>query len=120
VAAFIASLKVAVIAWLIGTAVAPFAGVVEITVGAVVAGTVLKVHEKLLPSGSPVESVMAVVRVAVYKVLVSSRAAGVNVATAPVQPTVPATAVPPGPLTRKLAIVTVAQFNGLLKVALRT
>jgi hypothetical protein len=41
VAASIATLKVALRAWLIGTAVAPLIGTVEITVGGVGAGSVL-------------------------------------------------------------------------------
>jgi hypothetical protein len=44
VAGFIASLKVALRAWLMGTPVAPFTGTVEMIVGGVGAGTVLKVH----------------------------------------------------------------------------
>jgi len=44
VAGFIASLKVAEIAWLVGTPVAPLIGVVEITAGMVGAAPVLKLH----------------------------------------------------------------------------
>jgi hypothetical protein len=44
VAGFIATLNVALSAWLMGTPVAPLTGTVEITVGAVGAGTVLKVQ----------------------------------------------------------------------------
>jgi hypothetical protein len=44
VAGFIATLNVALRAWLIGTDDARLAGTVEITVGEVAAGTVLKVH----------------------------------------------------------------------------
>jgi hypothetical protein len=60
--------------------------------------------------------------VAVNKVLVASRAAGVKVATVPVQLIVPATAVAPGPVTVKVVAgdVRVAQFIALLKDALST
>ena len=44
VAGFMATLKVALSAWLVGTPVARLTGTVEITVGATVAGTVLKVQ----------------------------------------------------------------------------
>jgi hypothetical protein len=44
VAGVMATLKVALRAWLMGTLVAPFTGTVEMTVGGVGAGTVLKVH----------------------------------------------------------------------------
>jgi hypothetical protein len=45
---------------------------------------------------------------------------GVKVARAPVQPTVPATAVAPGPVTVKVVDVSVAQLIVSLKVALST
>ena len=45
VAGFIASLKVAATAWLVGTPVAPLTGFVETTEGAVAAVPVLKVQE---------------------------------------------------------------------------
>jgi hypothetical protein len=64
----IPSLNAAVIAFkLVGTAVAVFAGTVELTVGAVVSKVVhdWKLHEKLLTSGLPVVSVAEVVIVAV-------------------------------------------------------
>ncbi len=44
VEAVIASLKVASTAWLIGTLTARLAGTVEMTVGGVGAGTVMKLH----------------------------------------------------------------------------
>ncbi len=47
-AGFMATLKVAVRAWLIGTPVAPLAGFVEVTVGGTAAPAVLKLHTKLL------------------------------------------------------------------------
>jgi hypothetical protein len=50
-----ATLKVAVSAWLIGTPVAPLTGTVDITVGGVGAGTVKKLHAKLLANAVPVE-----------------------------------------------------------------
>jgi hypothetical protein len=52
---------------LTGTAVAPFTGIVEITVGPG-AGTVVKVHTKLAASVAPVRSFAPVVIVAVNKV----------------------------------------------------
>ena len=120
VAGFIATLKVAVRAWLMGTPVAPFAGVVEITAGKVGAGTVLKLHTKLLASALPARSVAPVVIVAVSTVLSGSRAVGVNVATVLVQLTVPATAVAPGPVTVKVVAGDwrVAQFIASLNDAL--
>jgi hypothetical protein len=122
VAGFIASLKAAVSARLIGTLVLPVAGTVEMTVGGVGAGTVLKLHTKALASPLPARSVAPVVIVAVNKVLVASRAAGVKVATVPVQLIVSATAVAPGPVTVKVVAgdVRVAQFIALLKDALST
>ncbi len=44
VAGVIASLKVAVSAWLVGTAVAPLTGTVEMTAGGAVAGSVRKLQ----------------------------------------------------------------------------
>jgi len=80
VAGFIGSLNVAEIAALTATAVAPLAGIVEVTVG----GTaVVKVHTKLAASAAPVGSFAPVVIVAVYKMPVARRADGVNVAVLP-------------------------------------
>jgi hypothetical protein len=120
VAGFIATLKVAVRAWLMGTPVAPLAGMVKMTVGGVAAGTDLKLHTKLLASALPARSIAPVVIVAVSTVLSGSRAAGVNVATVLVQLTVPATAVAPGPVTVKVVAGDwrVAQFIALLNDAL--
>ena len=61
-------LNAAVIFPLIGTAVAVFTGIVELTVGAVVSVVRhdSKLHEKLLASGLPVVSLAEVVIVAVY------------------------------------------------------
>jgi hypothetical protein len=58
--------------------------------------------------------------VAVYRVLTVSAAPGVKVAVLPEQPTVPATAVVPGPVTVKVVDVRVAHFIVSLKVALIT
>jgi len=80
VAGFIASLNVAETRVLTGTAVAPFAGTVETTVGG---GAVAKVHTKLAASGAPVESFAPVEIVAVNKVLLARTAVGVNVAVIP-------------------------------------
>ena len=80
VAAFMASLNVAEIAVLTAAAVAPFTGMVEITVGD---APVVKVQTKLAASGAPVGSFAPVVIVAVYKELFRRAAAGVNVAMVP-------------------------------------
>ena len=122
VAGVIASLNVAVRAWLMGTPVAPLAGVVEITAGKVGAGTVLKLHTKLLASELPARSVAPVVIVAVNTVFGASGVAGVSVATVPAQFTVPVTTVAPGPLTVKVVAGDwrVTQFIASLKVALST
>jgi hypothetical protein len=103
-----------------GTPVAPFTGTVEMTVGGVGAGTVKKLHTYLLASAIPAESSAPVVIVAVYKVLTASAALGVKVATLPVQLTVPATAVVPGPVTVNVVAgdASVVQFIVSLKVTL--
>ena len=82
-AGFMASLKVAVIAVLVGTKVAPGAGTVSTTVGRVVSGggAVMKLQTKALANAKPVVSCTAVERVAVHEVLAGSGAVGVSVAT---------------------------------------
>jgi hypothetical protein len=122
VAGVIATLKVALRAWLIGTPVAPLTGTVEITVGGVGAGTVLMVHTYLLVSGVPARLVAAVLMAAVYNVFTASSVPGANVAMLPIQLTVPATAVAPGPVTVKVVAgdAMVMQFIASLKVALST
>jgi hypothetical protein len=80
VAGFMASLNVAEIVVLTATAVAPFTGTVETTVGG---GAVVNVHAKLAASGAPVRSFAPVVIVAVYKMLVASVTVGANVAVVP-------------------------------------
>src|SRR2546425_1363754 len=81
-----ASVKVASILSLIGTAVAPLAGSVEVTMGGVVSGAapVVKLQKKLLANGIPARSFTPVVTFAVYVVLGSSVADGGNVAVGPV------------------------------------
>jgi hypothetical protein len=81
VVSFIASLKVAEIAWLRGTPVARFAGIVEITVGGVVAGAapVVNVHTKLAAIAMPDRLVTPVVTVAVNKVRGARLLVGVRV-----------------------------------------
>src|ERR1700674_4884401 len=81
VAAFMASLNVAKMVVLTATAVAPFAGTVETTVGG---AAVVNVHTKLAASEAPAGSFAPVVIVAVNKVLLARTAAGVNVAVVPV------------------------------------
>jgi hypothetical protein len=80
VAAFIASLNVAEIAVLTATAVAPFTGTVEMTVGA---AAVVNVRTTFAASGAPEGSLAPVVIVAVYKVPFKRAADGVNVAVVP-------------------------------------
>ena len=80
VAGFMASLNVAEMAVLTATAVAPFTGIVETTVGS---GAVVKVHTKFAASGAPVGSFAPEVIVAVNKVLLARTAVGVNVVVVP-------------------------------------
>jgi len=80
VAAFIASLNVAETSVFTGTALAPFAGTVDITVGG---GAVVNVHTKLAASAAPAGSFTPVVSVAVNNVLLARIAVGVNVAVEP-------------------------------------
>jgi hypothetical protein len=116
VAGFIPSLNVAEIVVLTDTPVAPFTGIVEMTVGG---GAVVKVHTKLVASGAPVGSFAPVVIVAVNRVLVASVVVGVNVAVVPVNVTVPATGVAPGPVKVNVAALIVAGFMASLNVAER-
>ena len=80
VAGFMAPLNVAEMVELTATAVAPFVGTVETTVGG---AAVVKVHTKLAASGAPVGSFAPVVIVAVNKVLLARTTVGVNVAVVP-------------------------------------
>ena len=80
VVGFMASLKVAEIVVLTATAVAPFTGIVEATVGG---GAVVKVHTKLAASGVPEGFLAPVVIVAVNNVLLARTAVGINVAVVP-------------------------------------
>jgi hypothetical protein len=80
VAAFMASLNVAVTNVLTATPVATFTGTVETTVGA---AAVVNVHTKLAASEAPEGSFAPVVIVAVNKVPLASTADGVNVAVLP-------------------------------------
>ena len=80
VAAFMATLNVAVTVVVITTRVAPFAGTVETTVGG---GAVVNVHTKFAASDAPVGSFAPVVMVAVNRVLLARIAVGVNVAVLP-------------------------------------
>src|SRR5579863_1976583 len=67
VAGFIAALNIADTFWLMGTVIAPFAGFVEMIVGALVfvVAPVLKVHTKFAASASPPALIAPVVIVAV-------------------------------------------------------
>src|SRR5947208_6594258 len=82
---FIASLKVALMVWLIGTAVAPLAGTVALTVGGVVSrvAPVVKLQLKPVVSALPARSLAPVVTVAVYVVSGARALAGVKVAVNP-------------------------------------
>src|SRR5579859_5859790 len=103
-----------------GIPVAALVGVVEITVGGVGAGAVRKLQTYSLARAPPVELLAPVEIVAVNKVLTASRAAGVKVATLPVQPTVPAMGVAPDPVNVNVAAgeARVVQFIAWLKVTL--
>jgi len=117
VAAFIASLKVAEILVLVGTPVAPFAGLVEVTVGML---AVVKVQTKLLASALPAGSLAPVVIVPVNLMLGARLLAGVNVAVVPEAVTVPGRGVPLGPAMVKVTVLSVVGFITLLKVAVMT
>ena len=82
VAGLMSSLKVAVIAELLGTVAAFGAGTVNVTVGGVVSTTlaVTKLHTKSVESENPDVSRIAVVSVATHCVLAGSAAAGTSVA----------------------------------------
>jgi hypothetical protein len=80
VVAFIASLNVAVIFWLMGTLMAPFKGFVEVTVGIV---PVVKLQAKLAAKPAPLGSWAPVVTVATYTVFAASEFVGVSVAVVP-------------------------------------
>src|SRR5213082_37879 len=81
----IASLKVALMVWLIGTAVAALAGTVTLTVGAVVSGVapVVKLQLKSAASALPARSLAPVLTVAVYVVSGVRLPAGVKIAVKP-------------------------------------
>src|ERR1041385_8667706 len=85
VAGSIASLKVALMAWLIATPVAALAGTVELTVGGVVsrAAPVVKLQLKPAASGLPARSLAPVLIVAVKVVRGARPLPGVKVAVAP-------------------------------------
>jgi hypothetical protein len=74
------SLNVAEMVVLTATAVAPFTGTVETTVGG---AAVVKVHTKLAASGAPAGSFAPVVIVAVNTVLLARTVVGVKVAVEP-------------------------------------
>jgi hypothetical protein len=80
VAAFMASLNVAVTNVFTATPVAPFTGTVDTTVGGAAVAAVVNVHTKLAAKGTPAGSFAPVVIVAVNTVLLARTAVGVNVA----------------------------------------
>jgi hypothetical protein len=114
VAAFMTALNVAETRVLTGTAVVPFAGTVETTVGG---GAVVKVHTKLAASAAPPGSLAPVVIVAVNPVLLARTVVGVNVAVLPAYVTTPATGVAPGPVKVNVVPLIVAGFMASLNVA---
>ena len=120
VAGFITVLKVAETVVLTATAVAFFAGTVEITIGV----PVVKLQVKLAANGVPVGSVAPVVIVPTNRVLAAKGADGVNVAVAPESVTVPATAVLPGPFNVNVVVLIVPdainELNVAVTVVLRT
>ena len=83
VAGFMAPLNVAEMVELTATAVAPFAGTVETTVGGAAVVAVVKVHTKLAASGAPSGSFAPVVIVAVNTVLLARTTIGAKVAVLP-------------------------------------
>src|SRR6185369_7304777 len=85
VAGSIASLKVALMVWLIATPAAALAGTVRVTVGAVVswAAPVVKLQLISVASALPARSLAPVVTVAVYAVRGARVMAGVKVAVKP-------------------------------------
>ena len=85
VAGSIASLKVALMVWLIATPVAELAGTVVITVGRLVSGAapVVKLQAKLFSSGLPARSLAPVVIVAVNVVRGARPSVGLKVAVVP-------------------------------------
>src|SRR5207253_200830 len=81
----IASLKVALMVWLIATARSAVAGTVALTSGRVVSGVtpVVKLQLKSVASALPARSLAPVVTVAVYAVRGARALAGVKVAVTP-------------------------------------
>src|SRR5437867_1667048 len=81
----IASLKVTLMVWLIGTAVAPLAGTVALTVGRVVSGVapVVRLQLKSEASALPARSLAPMVAVAVWTALGASVLTGLKVAVTP-------------------------------------
>src|SRR6266699_822760 len=81
----IAALKVALMGWVIATAVAPLAGTVELTIGGVVSGVapVVKLQLKSVASALPAKSLAPVVTAAVYMVSGARLPPGVKVAVTP-------------------------------------
>ena len=115
--------NVALIVVLCGTAVAPFAGDADVTVGAVTSGATAVVNDQLefAASAFPARSFTAFVMVAVYCVPATSATAGVNVAVLPTTLTVPFTAVPPpAGKSVKPDVVKVAVFIASENVAVTT
>src|ERR1041385_7747022 len=114
----IASLKVALMVWLIGTAVAASAGTVALTVGAVVSRVApeVKLQLKSAAGALPARSLAPVVISAVYVVRGASALAGVNVSVTPAHLGLLATVV--GPCLRvKVAELIVKGSIASLKAA---
>jgi hypothetical protein len=114
-------LKVALTAWLRGTPVAPFRGIVEITVGGTVsrAAPVVNVHTKSAAIAVPDRFVTPVVTVAVYKVRGVRLLVGVRVTIlfTALKVTAPPTGVVPGPVRVNVEAVIVAGFIASSNIA---
>ena len=121
VSGFIGSLKLAVISVLMATPVVLPAGLVELTVGAVMSGPapVVKLQSTALTMALPATSLAPVVTRAEHVVLAGRLLAGVNVATFPLTayPTDPVTGAPTGHARVKFATVIVRGFIDSLKLA---
>jgi hypothetical protein len=104
---------------LVGTLVAPLAGVVEVTAGAVVSllTPVVKLQIKACPIAMPARSEAAALTLAVYVVLGIKLRAGLKIAVRPYTLTPPLTIVPFG-LNRIRDALNDAADIGWLKVTL--
>ena len=117
VVGFMASLKNTTTFWFSGTAVAPLAGITDVTKGIVPVVKVQGFGTAPAPIGLPAASFTPLIA-AVYTVAGRRGAAGVNVAVDPETATAPGIAAPPAGVTVKVTVLTVAAFIAALNVAL--